>query len=407
MIKLSKILLEQSIFDALKSLTTPFKTAISDLGTLGDDDEKTTDDDVRWDRVKNKINEFFGEFPEIVPKTQEQIKDFEAWLKKYRDQLDMNNVKQALTKKYLKTDLNFANEIHKIILNCYKTLGELFKGFNQNQFEELFKEVLKKSAGNIEVAKEKLLHFLLSRASELKKIYSWKKDEGVFDAIVTKFASALQMDKDKVNEIMTKYAKEDPHSKWGDKPIVASLLKIINSVEEEFPDLIGSKMTDGTEMTEEALVDEITKRIGTKQEKQFKNYLMKLILHNKSEGEQQSDEIAEKFYKTLYADDVYADVNTVKNDIEKILKGGLKDENRPKETTEKLKAKRQLVKDVIERTGGEYEGENKKKIDAAVNKTIDDLLQGKEKEFDFERDYDEEFKKIALPKVVELIVNAK
>lgn len=163
---LEVIINEQGILGALRSLASPFLNAIDNLKWSGQpDDEKA----IEWDEIKNQINDFFSTFPEIAPKTEEEIAKFETWLNKYRDKLTRNNVKAILQKAFLKYDVEFARQVGNIIKNLLNTFPKLFEAIkaNESDFERLFKRTLQVSGGDLAKAKGYIVKFILLNAESL------------------------------------------------------------------------------------------------------------------------------------------------------------------------------------------------------------------------------------------------
>jgi len=198
--KLKKLIVEQGVFDALRSLVQPVTRAISDFEFPKTDRESQLAED--WDAISTEIQKFFAEFPEISPTTNEELASFEKWLKSNKRRLTKNNVKAALAKVYLGADLNFANNVHDLIKHLVKAYPEIVE---QNEIESLTKKIITSAKGDIDKSKDDLLRFVLER---LDKIAKWKLGledssgmkpvEDPIDHNSILIAGSLKLTKDKV-----------------------------------------------------------------------------------------------------------------------------------------------------------------------------------------------------------------
>jgi ribosomal protein L17 len=201
--KLEKLILEQGVWDALKSLTQPFRTAIDSISF---DDEKEGERAGEWEDIKNQINEFFSEYPELTPRTKEELDQFDKWMSKNRRKLTRNNIKSLLAKALMNTNINFAKKIHPVItklINSFK--GNIFKNITVDQVESLTKKTLLAAKGDYKKAIVFLFKFLIFKINEYIEEHETTKEQArelVSDKNVALVADIFNLNQSYVKKAM-------------------------------------------------------------------------------------------------------------------------------------------------------------------------------------------------------------
>jgi len=228
MIKLKKVLCEQGVLQALKSIVTPIGDAISqfDIPENEQDAERAAD----WEAIQTNIQKFFEQFPQFTPESEKELDAFEKWLKRNKRIMTPNNTLSMLSKAYMGkgTDANHANSIQKLLnklVDAYK--DDVFKDTRANEFETITKQALAYSKGELQKAKDYFLNFMLKNLNKISKYklgVTFQGKEGVEDPVgynsdligsaldlpTSYVETKLKAQLDKVEQAV-KYGKEEQH----------------------------------------------------------------------------------------------------------------------------------------------------------------------------------------------------
>lgn len=184
---LKSLIFEQGVLQALKSIVTPIKDAISqfDIPENEQDAERAAD----WEAIQTNIQKFFEQFPQFTPESEKELDAFEKWLKRNKRIMTPNNTFSMLSKAYMGkgTDVKYANEIQKLLnklVDAYK--DDVFKDARANEFETITKQALAYSKGELQKAKDYFLNFMLKNLNKISKYklgVTFQGKEGVEDPV--------------------------------------------------------------------------------------------------------------------------------------------------------------------------------------------------------------------------------
>lgn len=333
---LKKLISEQSVFDALRSLISPVKDAISnfDIPETKEDAERAEE----WDEIQKQIQEFWNEYPQFLPQTEKELDQFEKWLKTNKRRLTRNNTKQRLAQAYMgkNTTLKYSSEVQSLLSNIAEVYkDDIFKNMKADEFEKILKKALAESKGNIEKAKHVLLKFVLDRFNHIlpwKLGNKYKGKEGV--------ENPLEYNSDLISRALG-LPKEYISSRIKEK--IAEMQKIASQEKEEQLKLgpLGEKLLS-------MVVDEFTKK------------------HNQSKDDKELlSKIRDIVIKTI-KNNMYYDLDDQK-DFDELKKIALRNvesklKNAPRTSEEKSSPKVQEIMDSLMKKYPEWDEQKLKKI---------------------------------------------